>query len=102
MAHGSQSTCAGGIATSRSRDSKTHWAVVAQNANGASYFFIVELYAADGGELVFERIRKEYKSTTASSCKENWISKIFTNVVVGTAEVEWVQSFACRLHKDYS
>lgn len=102
MASSFQSTRAEDIANFRSRDAGIHWAVVAQNATGASYLFIVDLCAADTGQLVLEKIRKEYGYTTASTCKENWVSKLFTKVVMGSAEVQWVLNPAFTLDKESS
>ncbi len=92
MAGGVWSTHTGDYAHSRSQETEIHWAVVAQNATGASYLFFVGLCAADTGQSVLEKIRKEYNCTTASTCKENWISRLFTKVVMGSAEVQWVHS----------
>jgi hypothetical protein len=100
MAYSFQSTHAGDLANSRSQDARIRWAVVAQNATGASYLFIVDLCAADTGQLVLEKIRKEYNCTTASTCKENWVSKLFTKVVMGSAEVQWVHSYAFMLYEE--
>lgn len=100
MAHGLQFPCVGSVATSRSRGVKIHWAVVAQNATGGAYLFVVELYAADTGESVFEKIKREYNSTTASSRNENWVSRLFTKIVVGQVEVQWVYNDAFMLHKN--
>lgn len=100
MADGFRSTHAGDYTNARSRDAGIHWAVVAQNATRASYLFIVDLCAADTGQLVLEKIKKEYNCTTASTCKENWVSKLFTKVVMGSAEVQWVHSYAFILHEE--
>jgi len=102
MPYGFESTHAGEPANSRSRDAGIHWAVVAQNATGASYLFVVDLCAADTGQLVLEKIKREYNCTTASTCKENWVSRLFTKVVMGSAEVHWVHSYAFMLHEESS
>lgn len=87
----------GDLAESRTQDAGICWAVVAQNAKGASYLFFVDLCATDTGQLVFEKIRKEYSRVTASTCKDSWISKSFTKVVMGSAEVQWVHNYVFTL-----
>ena len=65
-------------------------AVVARTTNGISHLFLVGLRTTDTEELIFQKIKKEYSSMAASKCKETWITKIFTEIVVGSAEVQKV------------
>lgn len=80
------------VADLRGRDVDVQWTVVAQNTMGSSRLFHVCLRAEDTGEVVFQKLRKEYWGAVASSCKDGWISRIFTTVFVGSAELQWVRS----------
>ena len=97
MSPASRTAIAGDTASSTLRQTEIHWAVVAQNTFGASYFIVVALHAADSGDLVFQKIRREYKMMTASKYRESWISTMFTKVVVGTAEIQWVEQESTSL-----
>ena len=74
-----------------SQATSIYWAIVVQNTMGASTLCVINPRSTDTGETVFQQIKKEYEMITASSCKEDWISKIFTKVVVGSAEIQWVR-----------
>ena len=69
----------------------TLWAVVAQATNGTSHLFLVGLRTTDTEDLIFQKIKKEYRSMAASKCKETWITEVFTEIVVGSAEVQKVR-----------
>ena len=91
MPHGLPSTdLAVGPPTS-SQAARVCWAVVVQTTVGASTLCRINLRPTDTGETVFQQIKKEYEMIAASSCKEDWISKIFTKVVVCCAEIQWVR-----------
>lgn len=94
MAHGLERPMPEDKPGAQSQNTIVHWAAVAQNTRGASYLFDVRLCAADTGEKVFEKVREEYKLVAATECKESWVSKMFTKVAVGSAEVQWVHDRA--------
>lgn len=81
-------------------DAKILLAVVAQNTAGASFLFFVALLATDTGQQAFHKISKEYDFAIVTVCKESWLRRLVTKVVVGSAEIQWVCDHALSCSRE--